>query len=75
MKKYAQEFKIKNLSPRPLTTAACIYYLKKIGWNEKQFYGVPNGGKPREVLGADIAIIRAHGPASHGERSSDFKFR
>ena len=74
LKKYAQEYRIENVSPRQLTTAACIYYLKKIGWNEKQFHGKPNGGKPGEVLGADIAIIRAHGPASHGERSSISSF-
>jgi len=74
LKKYAQEYGVENVSPRQLTTAACIYYLKKIGWNEKQFYGKPNGGKPGEVLGVDIAIIRAHGPASHGERSSVSSF-
>jgi len=74
LKKYAQECEVENISPRQLTTAACIYYLKKIGWNEKQFYGKPNGGKPGEVLGADIAIIRAHGPATHGGRSSISSF-
>jgi len=74
LKKYAQEYSVENISPRKLTTAACSYYLKKIGWNEEQFYGKPNGGKPGEVLGADIAIIRAHYPASHGQRSSVSSF-
>ena len=74
LKKYSLEYKIKKVSPRQLATAACIYYLKKIGWNEKQFHGKPNGGKPGEIIGADIAIIRAHGPASHGSRSSISSF-
>jgi len=74
LKKYAQEYKIENVSPRQLATAACVYYLQNIGWNEKEFYGKPNGGKPGEVLGADIAIIRSHGAASHGERSTISSF-
>ncbi|MDD4593240.1 MAG: hypothetical protein PHG06_22900, partial [Parabacteroides sp.] len=74
LRKYSEILEVKDVSPRQLTTAACFYYLNKMGWNKKEFYGEPNGGKSGEILGADVAIIREYGPASHGERSSVSSF-
>lgn len=39
------------------------------GWNDNIFYGRPNGGKPKENLGLDIAINRKYGQATHGAMS------
>jgi hypothetical protein len=69
LKKYSKDLKIDTISPRQLTTSACVYYLKNLGWNEKVFYGKPNGEKPGEILGVDIAISRQYHSYSRGERS------
>lgn len=74
LKKYSKDLKIDTISPRQLTTAACVYYLKNLGWNEKVFYGKPKGEKPGEILGVDIAISRQYHSYSRTERSSISSF-
>ncbi|WP_440947646.1 hypothetical protein ACSAZL_05085 [Methanosarcina sp. T3] len=69
LNKYAASIGVENITPHQLALGASIRYIKNLGWNEKQFYGIPNGGEEGELLGADIAIIRKYPPATHGERS------
>jgi len=57
------------LSPRQLGNGLIAALYKRWGWNKKTFYGAPNGEKPGEVLGADIAIMRRHPSSTHGSRS------
>lgn len=69
LNKYASTIGIESITPHQLALGACVRYIKDLGWNEKQFYGTPNGGEEGELLGADIAIIRKYPPATHGDRS------
>jgi hypothetical protein len=70
IKKYAKYYNSPDLNPRQFTFGFIREYINQLGWSEDIFYGSPNGGKDGEILGADIAILRKHHQASHGERSS-----
>lgn len=54
--------------------AVAVAYVRDQGWNEQQFHGRPNGGKPGERLGLDVAITREYGEASHGSHSDIASF-
>jgi hypothetical protein len=69
IKKYAKSYNLPDLNPRQFTFGFIREYINRLGWSEDIFYGSPNGGKDGEILGADIAILRKHHQASHGERS------
>jgi hypothetical protein len=62
------------LEPNQFVLSAAYAYILLQGWNEEEFYGHPNGGKPGEVIGVDIAIMRQHHPATHGSKSSIMTF-
>lgn len=64
-----------SLSPSQFGFGYIIARLYDFGWNEEQFEGQPNGEKPGEVLGADVAILRRHFPSSHGSQSQIMQFR
>ena len=66
---YAHAAASAPLTPRQLRNGLIAALYKKWGWNKKTFYGAPNGAKPGEVLGADIAIMRRHPSSTHGSRS------
>lgn len=59
-----------TITPVELRDGLVWTYAKTLGWCPNVFVGVPNGGKPGEILGADIAIIREHSPATHGAHST-----
>lgn len=70
IEKYCRKYKLQNLSNEQFVLACAFGYIKEAGWNEEEFYGVPNGGKTGEKLGLDIAIGRDFGYATHGSMSS-----
>ena len=39
------------LEPNQFVLSAAYAYILQQGWNEEEFYGCPNGGKPGEVIG------------------------
>jgi hypothetical protein len=74
LQKHATSIGIESITPHQLAIGASVSYLKDLGWNETQFYGLPNGGKEGEILGADIAIIRKYPAETHGHRSKIASF-
>jgi len=61
---------IEQLNPKQFGDGLIVALVREWGWNEKTFYGHPDGERPGEILGADIAILRTSYPATHGSRSS-----
>lgn len=70
LEQYAAKYNIEDLAPFQLVFGAVLAFVSKLGWSEEVFIKSPNGGKPNEIMGADIAILREYRQASHGERSS-----
>lgn len=71
---HASILEMEFLEPNQFVLSAAYAYILLQGWNEEEFYGCPNGGKPGEVIGVDIAILRQHHPATHGSKSSIMTF-
>lgn len=69
LKKYGKKYGIENLTSEKFILGSAFGYIKQAGWNERDFYGKPNGGKAGEAIGVDIAIIRKYYPATHGSMS------
>lgn len=69
LNKHASSIGMESITPNQLTLSASVRYIKDLGWNEKQFYGTPNGGEKGELLGADIAIIRQYNSYTYRGRS------
>jgi len=74
MQEYASILGVDSLLYEQFIIALAYAYILKMGWNKNDFYGEPNGGEPGEVIGVDIAIMRDHNPATHGEKSSVMTF-
>ncbi len=70
LQRHARKIKARKLTPEQFAFGMVFAYLQRVGWNSEEFVGHPKGGQPGEKLGADIAIMRRHGPASHGARSN-----
>jgi hypothetical protein len=70
---HAQQLHMDNLKCHQFVLAASYEYLLEIGWNEKEFYGRPNGGN-NEDIGVDIAIKRQYYSATHGSKSAVMSF-
>lgn len=70
LERYAAEYDIEDLIPFQLAFGAVLAFVSKLGWSREIFIKSPNGGKPNEIMGADIAILREYPQARHGERSS-----
>lgn len=60
----------KVINPHQFSIGFGVEYIKKMGWNEVEFYGSPIGGKPGEILAVDISITRKYYPSTHGSQSS-----
>jgi len=69
LRKHAIQIGLEELKPHQFALAYSMHFLEKLGWNENEFHGKPNGGKPGEILGADIMVLREYRQASHGQRS------
>ncbi len=67
---YAAFADVAELSPQELRDGLIVTYVRKLGWTYERFHGDPRGEEPGEKLGADVAILRQHRPATHGERSA-----
>lgn len=74
LSEHARILEIESLEPNQFVLSAAYAYILRQGWNEEEFYGHPNGDKPGEVIGTDIAIMRQHHPATHGSKSSIMTF-
>ncbi len=70
LKQYATVYEIQDLTPFQLAFGFVSAYVSKLGWSKEVFIKEPNGGKPNEIIGADIAILRQYSQARHGQRSS-----
>lgn len=69
---HARATGLADLTPHQFALGATMAVVDRLGWNERQFRGRPNGGKPRERLGMDIAILRnsqRFSRGTHGEQS------
>lgn len=71
---HAHILEMESLEPNQFVLSAAYAYILLQGWNVEEFHGHPNGGKPGEVLGADIAIMRQYHAATHGSKSSVMTF-
>jgi hypothetical protein len=71
---HATKYALQNLTPMHLAFGFVAAYAAKLGWCTDVFIKAPNGGKPGEVLGADIAILGKYSQATHGSRSSTATF-
>ncbi len=74
LEQYARAYNFPELDPECLGFAFVRAYILNMGWAKDVFIGNPQGGKPGEILGADIAISRKYGKATHGEQSSIASF-
>jgi hypothetical protein len=74
LERHAKLVKLSTLTPKQFAIGFAMKFLHKMGWNEEQFYGKPNGGKEGEILGVDIAILRQYWPATHGSQSKIMQF-
>ncbi|WP_400245925.1 hypothetical protein AB3U99_04875 [Niallia sp. JL1B1071] len=71
---HARILEMETLEASQFVLAAAYAYILLQGWNNEEFYGYPNGDKPGEVIGVDIAIMRQHHSATHGSKSSIMTF-
>ncbi len=69
IERHAANYGLASMSPFQFAAAAVAAHAKELGWDLETFYGKPNGGKPGEKLGADLAIGREHFHGTHGSRS------
>ncbi|WP_442932771.1 phosphorylase family protein [Microcoleus sp. herbarium13] len=74
LSKYSAEYEISDLSPTQFAFGFVVAYITELGWSRENFIKEPNGGKPGEILGADIAILREYSQARHGSRSTTATF-
>jgi hypothetical protein len=70
LSRYIAQYNLQELTPRNLAFGFVAAYTNQLGWSEDIFRKTPNGGKPGEIIGADISIARQYTPATHGSRSS-----
>lgn len=74
LKSHAQTIGERIITPNQFGIGFGINYIYKMGWCKDVFYGTPNGGKPGEILGVDVSIIRKYRQATHGSRSAIMSF-
>lgn len=72
---HAEYYKLEDIKYPDFISAYVMAYVKKLGWNIKEFCGEPKGGEEGEILGADIAILRKYRHATHGSKSITMSFR
>ncbi len=71
---HALENGLDNLTSHQLALGFVVSFMYEMGWNEKVFYGQPNGDKPGEIIGVDVAIMRKYHPRTHGSQSTVMQF-
>lgn len=71
---HAHILKMESLEADQFILSAAYAYILLQGWNKEEFHGHPNGGKPGEVIGVDIAIMRQYHAATHGSKSNVMTF-
>ena len=69
LREYASAYGLRNLTPTQFVLGVIYAHMLGLGWNKEEFEGRPNGGRPGEIIGADIAIARQYTPATHGSLS------
>ncbi|MEH2045235.1 MAG: hypothetical protein V7L12_18505 [Nostoc sp.] len=69
LEQYAKAYNFLELDPERFGFAFVRAYVLNMGWAKDVFIGDPQGGKPGEILGADIAILRQNRMARYGEQS------
>lgn len=72
--RHAAALGVEALAPHQFVYGFVVAWILAQGWDFTRFEGRPNGDKPGEVVGADIAIIRRYSPATHGARSPTSSF-
>lgn len=70
LKRHGIAYDLPDLTHKQLAFAFVRAYALNLGWSEDVFIGNPQGDKPGEILGADIAILRQYSQATHGDQSS-----
>lgn len=71
---YAHILGMELIEPNQFVLSAAYAYILLQGWNKEEFHGHPNGDKPGEVIGVDVAILRQYHAATHGSKSSIMTF-
>lgn len=71
---HTRTLEMESLEPNQFVLSAAYAYILLQGWNEEEFHGHPNGDKPGEVIGVDVAIMRQYHAATHGSKSSVMTF-
>lgn len=66
LERHAKKNSLATLRASEFAFAHISWRATQLGWKRNTHYGHPNGGKPGEILGADIAILRRHHPAKTG---------
>lgn len=66
---YENQHGVLGLTPDSLAGALAVAHVKRCGWTESIHLKDPRGGEPGEILGLDIALLRAYPQARHSERS------
>ncbi|MEH2372358.1 hypothetical protein [Nostoc sp.] len=74
LKHHAKAYNLPELTPKCLAFAFVRAYALNLGCSKDIFIGNPQGGKPGEIVGADIAISRQYHEATHGQQSSMASF-
>lgn len=69
VKRYGRKYHLPDLTNEKWVLGSAFGQVEAAGWSEDTFYGKPNGGRPGEQLGLDIAISRQFGSATHGSMS------
>lgn len=69
VKRYGKKYHLLDLTSEKWVLGSAFGQVEAAGWSENIFYGKPNGGRPGERLGLDIAISRQFGSATHGSMS------
>lgn len=74
LSQHAEKYTLQNLDPIQFAFGFVSAYAAQLGWSKDVFIEQQNGGKPGEILGADIAILRRYPQATHGSRSTTATF-
>lgn len=74
LQEYAEILGQPQITSDQFIISSAYSYVLLQGWNHQEFYGKPNGGKPGEIIGVDISIMRQYHPATHGSKSSVMTF-
>jgi hypothetical protein len=69
LKKHESKYDLQNLKPINLAQGFISKYAFNLGWDTNFFIAKPNGGKPEEIIGVDVAISRRYDEGHQGSRS------